>query len=293
MINLIKMICKICKTNQAEIALKSHKIALCKNDYISWIEKRVEKAIKQFKMFSKQDKILVGVSGGKDSLVIFHILKKLGYDVKGVFIDLGIPFYSQKSKEKVIKFAQKEGADIKIIDVKDEFKYSVIEIAQRLKRPTCSVCGQIKRYMLNKVAQEFDVIVTGHNLDDEIATLFGNLLSWQVGYLQRQFPVLKEEQSLKRKVKPLIFLTEREISAYAFFEEIDYLIEKCPFSKGATSIFYKKIFNQIEQEMPGTKLRFLKLFLKNKKIFGKPQKIDLKPCKICGYLTTAEICSIR
>ena len=66
------MICKICKTNQAQIALKSHKIALCKNDYISWIEKRVEKAIKQFKMFSKQDKILVGVSGGKDSLVIFH-----------------------------------------------------------------------------------------------------------------------------------------------------------------------------------------------------------------------------
>jgi len=287
--------CKICG-GKAVIKLRAHNIALCEKDYIDFFEKRVLKTIKKYKMFDKKSKILIAVSGGKDSLSIWELLLSNGFNAAGLYIDLGIEDYSRKSKIKCLNFAKSRNAVLEIVKVEEYFEgLSVSGIARYIRRKTCSVCGLIKRYIMNRVAFEgsYDVLVTGHNLDDEVSTLFGNMIHWQVEYLARQFPVLeKNHDRMVKKVKPFVTSTEREVAAYALIKGIDYIEEECPFSVGATSLFYKKLLNDLEEKQPGSKLRFLSGFYENSNVFQTfRRELKLKSCERCGYPTTEDVCS--
>lgn len=256
----------------------------------------MKRNIKREKMFKPNDRILVVVSGGKDSMALWHILLKLGYNVTGMYINLGICGYSDRSQEVVERFSQANNAPVIIKNIEKEYGFSIPALAREIRRSTCSLCGTIKRYLFNKVALDggFNAVATGHNLDDEAATLLGNVLSWQEGYLARQSPVLPSTHpKLVKKVKPLYTLTERENLAYVLFNGIEFIHEECPHALGASSILYKEILNKLEDESPGTKQRFLTNFYKKgKKFFEKySEPVKLNECKICGQVTTAEICS--
>ncbi len=77
----------------------------------------------------------------------------------------------------------------------------------------------------------YDVLATGHNLDDEAAVLFGNTLQWSGDFLLRQGPVLPEMPGMARKAKPLCRLYEREMTSYAILRGIEYIYEECPLPK--------------------------------------------------------------
>ena len=120
--------------------------------------------------------------------------------------------------------------------VEQEAGAGIKELAQLIHRPTCSTCGTIKRYQFNRVAieQQYDVMATGHNLDDEAARLLGNVLHWQEEYLDKQGPSLPASvEGFAKKVKPLYRLSERELAAYAVLNRIDYIVEECPMAKGS------------------------------------------------------------
>ncbi len=276
------------------VYLPQHRLSLCKEHYIDWYLKRVESTIREFRMFDRGDKALVAVSGGKDSLSLWDALYRLGYNADGFYIDLGIDEYSQKSKIACEKFAQEKGLSLHILELKKEIA-SIPEIREvERNRPACSSCGLLKRYYMNKFAKErgYKVIATGHNLDDESATLLSNVLSWNIDYLARQFPVLSEGDGFVKKVKPLVKFTEKENALYAFLSGIEYIEEECPFSEGASSIEYKKILAQMEERSPGTKLRFYMDFLRRLHPILQSQEVKLRPCRICGEPTTAEVCSV-
>ncbi len=292
--------CTICKSkgekNKAIIYLPHHRLALCKEHFISWFEKRVEKTIKEFKMFSKNDRILVAVSGGKDSLALWNALVKLGYEADGFYINLGIGQYSEDSKHLALNFAKRIGRPLHILDLSSEIS-TIPQIKESTNRPACSACGMVKRYYMNKFAKEngYNIIATGHNLDDEVAVLFGNTLKWDVDYLKRQYPVLKEENGFIRKVKPLCKITEKESALYSFFNNIEYIEYECPFSEGASSIEYKEYIAKLEEKHPGTKLQFYTNFLKRMyPILQTHEKLkeELNKCKICGEPSYNEICSV-
>jgi uncharacterized protein (TIGR00269 family) len=247
-------------------------------------------------MFEKGEKVLVVVSGGKDSMALWDILVKEGYNVVAMYINLGIGEYSNRSQEVVEKFAKENNLPLIVKDIKKEFGLDIYKLSKTLRRSPCSVCGSIKRYLFNKVAYDggFSAVATGHNLDDEAATLFGNVLNWEEGYLARQGPVLPQTHpKLIKKVKPLYTLTERENMYYVLLNKIEFLHEECPHSVGARSILYKELLNKLEEESPGTKQRFLSGFLKKgKKHFQDVrEKLELKECKNCGQVTTTEECS--
>ncbi len=98
-----------------------------------------------------------------------------------------------------------------------------------------------KRHIFNDTALRhgYDVLATGHNLDDEAAVLFGNVLRWETEYLGRQHPVLPAAPGFVRKVKPLIRLSERELAAYCVLNDIDYIVEECPMAAGNRHLGYK------------------------------------------------------
>ena len=291
------MRCKKCQSD-AIIELKQHNVAFCKEHYDTFFKSRVQKAIKEFNLFKNKSRILIAISGGKDSLALWDVLFKLGYETRGVIIDLGIKGYSDSSVELSKKFADKNNLNLQVIKLEDEIDgFNIPKIAKIVKRPNCSVCGIIKRYLLNKYAYEnnFNVICTGHNLDDEAALLFGNILNWKLDYLERQFPKLEKDiKKLVDKVKPLIYLTDREVAVYNISNEIDYIDYDCPLSKGASSSKYKHVLSTLEEIMRGSKHKLLFDFYRNKSnLFPDKQEliINNKKCNICGYPTTQEVCN--
>ena len=134
----------------------------------------------------------------------------------------------------------------------------------------------------------------GHNLDDEAATLMGNVLHWEMGSLARQSPALPTNgEKLIKRVKPLYTMTEREVAANAILRRIEYVNEDCPHSVGAHSILYKNALDQIEVQSPGTKHTFVSTFLDRiRPVMEQAQEdFELRDCDICGQATTGAICA--
>jgi len=285
------MRCRMCG-QPAVLRLRAYRLNLCPRCLREFVTRRVQKAIKEYRLLEPGEKVMVAVSGGKDSLSLWDLLDRLGYPTLGFYINLGIGEYSERSEEMVRSFAEARGLEVHVERVRDHFYgLGIPELSRLDHRPPCSLCGMVKRYLMNKVALEGGwVLATGHNLDDEAATLLGNVLDWKEGYLARQSPRLEASPGFARRVKPLVLCTEREMAAYAITSGIQYILEECPFSHGATSLFYKDLLNQLEERSPGAKLRFYRNFLKVRHLF-RIEEPHLNPCKACGYPTTGEICN--
>lgn len=277
--------------------MRQHKLALCEVHYPEWFVAQTQRFIEKYHMFGPDDRVLVAVSGGKDSLALWDVLLQLGYRADGLYINLGIDGYSAASREKVEQFAaQRPETQFTIVDIEAEYGETLPEVARRVRRgrdKPCSVCGLVKRHVMNRLTRDggYDALATGHNLDDEVAVLFGNVLRWQTGYITRQAPVLPaDREGLARKVKPFCRFYERETAAYALITSIDYIYDECPHAVGATSLRYKWLLNQMEEESPGTKLQFYLGFLRARKegfFRERAEEVELHPCSNCGQPTSA------
>jgi len=286
--------CRKCGAS-ATIELRRHNAAFCVDDYLEFFRNQVREAIRKHRMFTRDERVLVAVSGGKDSLALWDVLIDDGYDTTGLYLDLGIFDYSVESKAKCEAFAARRGARLLVSRVADEVGGPVPVIKQVTRRPPCSGCGLSKRYLMNRVALDhgLPVVATGHNLDDEAATLFGSVMHWRTEALPRQSPALASTHpKLVRRVKPLYRLSERETAAYAFLRRIDYIVEECPFAAGATSIAHKEVLNRMEDASPGAKHNFLFGFLdKARAAFERLEDVTLQECARCGQVTTSTVCA--
>ena len=285
--------------------MRQHKLALCKEHYLQWVPEQTERFIKKYEMFTRHERILVAVSGGKDSLSLWDILAQLGYQADGLYLGLGIDGginYSHESQRLAQKFADENKLKLLVVDIQKEYGQPIpvlSEISHRGHGKPCAVCGLTKRHEMNRIARDlgYDVLATGHNLDDEAAVLFGNTLSWASEYLLRQGPVLAASDGLARKVKPLCRFYEREMTAYCLLRGIEYIYEECPFAEGSQSIYYKELLNQLETTRPGAKLTFYLRFLEARKrgdLFVEPDGVraQLHNCPKCGQPTsTDDLCS--
>lgn len=292
-------ICNTCG-QRAVFRMRQHRLALCKEHYLEWVVNQTQRFIEKYHMFSRDGRILVAVSGGKDSLALWDVLWRLGYEVEGMYIHLGIDrdmAYSDESERYAVDFAQQRGLKLHIVNIQEQHKQTIPELAKlstRGKHKPCSVCGLVKRYSMNRTARDlgFEVLATAHNLDDEAAFLFGNTLGWNIRQLRRQSPILPEKDGFARKVKPFCRFTERETAAYALLRGINYIEDECPYAEGTKQVEYKKILNQLEEAQPGIKLRFVQGFLQARKDGFFPleeipeEGLDLQPCPNCGQPTT-------
>jgi uncharacterized protein (TIGR00269 family) len=288
--------CTVCR-GAAVIDLRRHNANFCAEHFLKFCRDQVAKAIEKHDMIASGDRVLVAVSGGKDSLALWDLLLELGVDAEGMTIGLGIGEYSESSTATAVAFAEARGLPLRRIDLRDEHGYDVPTAAAVTRRVPCSSCGLSKRHLIDRAALEggFDVVATGHNLDDEAAVLLGNVLHWQTEYLGRQAPVLPARDGFPRKVKPLVRLSERETAAYCVLRGIDYIVEECPMAAGNRHLGYKEALNELEARSPGTKNAFYFQFLEKAADHFRPEAAsaqeDLRPCARCGSPTPTEVCA--
>ena len=126
------MRCRKCN-QKAVINMRQHKLALCKDHFLAWVCDQTERNIQKYKLFPKDANVLVAVSGGKDSLALWHVLHNLGYKTSGVYINLGIhgeDQYSDKSQILSENFASTNGLDLHIVNIKNHFGNSLHEFLE-------------------------------------------------------------------------------------------------------------------------------------------------------------------
>jgi len=236
-----KFKCVKCKSIDEVFYVKSYNLKICKHCFLDFFRKRVKEAIEKFNMFSLNDKVAVAISGGKDSVALARVLKDLGYNITLFHINVGIKKddYSEKCQKVVKTLAEQEHLPLKIISLAEEIGVDIKTVSKAMKKEICSVCGMVKRYILNREAKDFDVVVTGHNLNDEASLLLKSFMFWQDESIRRQYPLLAEYGSLKRKAKPLIFCYESDTKLFCDVLNLPYYSQPCPF-RGKSYVVFKK-----------------------------------------------------
>ncbi len=288
------MKCTVCR-GAAVIDVRRHNAAFCPEHFAVHCRDQVRRALHEHEMLRRDDRVLVAVSGGKDSLALWDLLAALDVDADGLHLRLGIGDYSEESTRAARAYAAAHGRTLHEVDLAGDVGFTVPDAAAATHRVPCSACGLSKRHLFNGFAVEhgYDVVATGHNLDDEAAVLLGNVLRWETEYLARQAPVLPAGPGFARKVKPLVRLGERELAAYCVIRRIDYQVEECPMAAGNRHLSYKELLNELEQRSPGTKGAFLAGFFERgrARFTADEPVVPLRRCVECGAPTPSEVCA--
>jgi uncharacterized protein (TIGR00269 family) len=288
--------CRVCR-GPAVIDVRRQNANYCPDHFLRMCKDQVSKAIGSFDMLSPGQRVLVAISGGKDSLALWDILRELGYEADGFCIGLGIGDYSPVSTQYAVAFAEERGWPLELIDLRGDHGFDVPTAAAVTKRVPCSACGLSKRHLFDDAARRggYEVVATGHNLDDEAAVLFGNVLRWDEEYLGRQAPVLPGRNGFPKKIKPLVRLGERETAAWCVIRGIDYQVEECPMAAGNKHLAYKAALNDIEDGSPGAKHAFYFGFLDRAAAHFAETTLQeaegLNACARCGAPTSGEVCA--
>lgn len=259
------------------------------------LEKKVEQTIDKYSLITKKDKVVVALSGGKDSTAVLYILLKLGHNVEGLMIDLHLGEWSNIHRKNMEEFCKQLNVPFHIADLKKELGQGICFIKGVLKKEKnltgCTVCGIIKRWILNKWAKKLqaDVIATGHNLDDESQTVLMNFLKGNVFLGVNSSPSTGErnQEGFVQRVKPLFFIPESEIKKYAQKKKFNILYDRCPCAIGTYRVETRGWLNGISDK---EKLKIVEGWQKIIPQLKKKQTGTIQKCKVCGEPTRNEIC---
>ncbi len=276
------MKCKLCKN-------KGIYKNFCERHFIEYFEDKVKLAIKRFKLLKKSDKVAVAVSGGKDSMSVLTILNKLGYNVTAISIDEGIFGYRDKTLDNVKLFCKKNNIKLKVYSFKKEFGKPLDKM--NIIGSKCSVCGVFRRDILNKYTKGYDVLATGHNMDDEAQAIIMNLLKNNLDILPRLGPIsgVKTIKNFTKRVKPLYLCTEKEVSLYSKLKKVNPYSCCCPNKQYSFRLRILRLLDKLELTQPNIKLNIINWFLKYKKKIK--EKGTIKICKLCGNPSSKTVCN--
>jgi uncharacterized protein (TIGR00269 family) len=288
--------CKRCKNRKAEVYLPHSDLNLCADCFLLLTERRVKHTIDAYKMLSKNDKVGVAVSGGKDSSTLAYILSSLfdKIDISLIYIDLAIPDYSAHCLHKVNELAKMIDRELIVYSLEKELGLKIGDFKSTIYgRKICSACGTIKRYLFNKIAYDMGLtkIATGHNLNDTVEVLFNFYLEGNVESLLRIKPFLPRiHPKFVPKIKPLIGLTDMECLLYAGYRNLPVRTLSCQFSGGSRMQRRKELLNMITEKIPTFMHSFMRSHFKRilpmLEAASKGSEIKLYECTICGMPTS-------
>lgn len=291
--------CKRCGVSNSEIYLAHSNLSLCPDCFMLLTERKVKHAIETYRMLSKDDRLGVAVSGGKDSSSLAYMLNNLfrKVDMTLIYIDLGAPEYSKHCLEKVKLLSKMLERELVVYSLEEELGLTIGDFKGTVYGgKICSACGAIKRYLFNKIAYDLGLtkIATGHNLDDTVEAIFNFYIEGNVKSLVRLKPYLpKTHPKIVPKIKPLIGLTDMECQLYAEYRGLPVRALECQFSRGSRSARRKELLNIITERIPNFKHTFINSHFKRllpilESAAREQGETAIYDCPVCGMPTSIE-----
>lgn len=258
------------------------------------IEKQVKQTIKKIKL-SKSERILVALSGGKDSATTAYFLKKFGYNIEAIHLDLKIGKYSEECLKAVEELCKQLDMKLHVYDIQKEMGAGMCYLRSAVqqkkgKLKNCAICGVLKKWILNREARKLkaDKIATGHNLDDEAQTCLMNVLKGSPKLSFSSGPITKNVSDKKfvPRIKPLFYTAENNIREFSKQKKLPVVYEKCPCALDSYRIQVRKFLNTLsEKDKKNILNNFEKMFMK-----GDKDKTNIEYCEVCGEPSRNNLC---
>ena len=297
--------CTLCERREAVFMRPYSGEKLCGRCFCKSIENKVRATISRYEMLQPNDKIMVAVSGGKDSVTLLNILAKIEKafpeaTLRAVTVDEGIKGYRDEALKFAVKNCRRQGVEHIVTSFKEMYGYKLDELVSMIREKgemeltPCSYCGVLRRRALNTAAREagVDKLATGHNLDDETQTMILNILHGDALRIARVKPVLTViHPKLIQRVKPFCEVPEREIAFYAYLKKIEFQGIPCPYARTALRNDIRTMLNRMEEKHAGTKFTIFKSMERIRPALeAMVEEAKLRDCKRCGEPTVGDLC---
>lgn len=281
----------------ADTYLRYAKLNLCREHFIDYILARVEDTVKRYRMIKPRARILAAVSGGKDSstmlLTLSKLTGKLDFELTALHIDLGIDGYSREARMIVEEVCRIAGVRYAIIGLEDLLGLSIPKLARGIHRPPCSICGAVKRYLLNLAGVEagVDMVALGHHLDDLTVYILKNFLLQNLEDIRKLGPKTEGYDGfLVGRIRPLYEVYERDTALYVSFAGIPYQSVECPFHSVGMEDRIRAFLDRMEEDSPGFKIAFARSIARSLSKYPQP-RYEIRRCSLCGMPSQSDVCS--
>lgn len=266
------------------------------------VEERVRRTISKYDMLRFDDHLAVAVSGGKDSLTMLRILRKIERKfpkarLTAVTVDEGIGGYRAEAVKLAKKYCDELEVEHVVVSFQKLFGITLDELIRSKKELSpCSYCGVLRRRAIHVGAKKAraNKIATAHNLDDEVQTVLLNIFHGDAKRIARVEPVLVDPANrFLERIKPMCEMPEKEIALYAYLTGIRFQSCPCPYLETALRNDIREMLNKIEQKHPGTKFTVFRSMERIRHYLkASVPSIELKSCSKCGEPTTQDICEV-
>lgn len=221
----------------------------------------VRKAVDDYKMIMPNDKIAVGISGGKDSLTLLEALAGLKrfypnqFDIVAITVDLG---FGIQDFSKINDFCNNLGVNYHVVST----EIANIVFDKRKEVNPCSLCAKMRKGALNNLAKELgcNKIAYAHHKDDMIETMFLSLI--YEGRFHCFSPVTYLDQMDLTVIRPLMYVPEMDVIGFAKKYTIPVAKNPCPVDGNTKREYVKQLIKKLNSENPGCKDRFFNALLK-------------------------------
>lgn len=295
------MQCSLCSA-KAVYEAKYNGTYLCRHHFNDSVERKFKHELpRQIDLRSREIKISVAISGGKDSSVTLFLLHKFlgrrkNVTLSSFTVDEGIEGYRDSGLEAARNLSGKLGITHDTISFEESFGKTMDEIVKTDKEVIpCSHCGPMRRKLMNmeSLVKGSDYVALGINLDDYAQSILMNVVKGDFERMDRMAPHRTKKDGLVRRIVPLRRIPEKEVTLYAILNGIQFDGGWCPYYDRAQRNTYRNIVSELEEKTPGAKFAIAN-FLDEMRLHVKESRTsgEMRMCARCGSPTTGEICSV-
>ena len=295
---------------------------MCEEHFCRSVEKRVRKRVRDDNLLpddtapDEPETWVVGLSGGKDSVVLTKILDDtFGKDPRVELVALSIHEGIEGYRDESLAACEELTADLDLrhetVTYEEEYDVRMDEVVEDDPHDmsACAYCGVFRRDVLSRYAAEFDAdkLLTGHNLDDEAETALMNFLEGDITQMANHFdaslgpfegsevgPTRGDSEAFVPRAKPLRDVPEKEVALYAHLQDLPAHITECPHSEEAYRGEIQELLYELEEKHPGTRHSIMAGYEEMAGLAADEHRGEnrgeYRECERCGGPTRRELC---